>query len=224
VHFGIEHKLRERGIFDNEFSSRLEKKIEQLLNETKAKTLIINGDVKDRIGELDEITAEMLDKLRERVSELILVKGNHDGGIEAGIRSMKLGAAIHIVPADGFAFHGLGIFHGNAWPSAAVIQCKNIISAHQHPQIEFRDKMGKRHVEQAWLIAEVNEAEMKKHYEAFNKKSRLVLMPAFNPLVGSSVNKTVHLGPVLNNNLFKLDDALVFRSDGALIGKLNEIK
>jgi hypothetical protein len=47
-------------------------------------------------------------------------------------------------------------------------------------------------------------------------------MPAFNPLVGSVVNskQKKHLGPVLNNKLFKLDDALVYRLDGTGLGKL----
>ena len=73
-------------------------------------------------------------------------------------------------------------------------------------------------------MADADPDEIKKHYESFNKKSKLVLMPAFNPLVGSTIKPGKHLGPILNNNLFKLNHALVFRVDGTLIGKLNEIE
>jgi len=216
THFGIEQRLKERGIYDETFSERIENKVEALIRETKAEKLIINGDVKDRIAVLDDTTKRILERLNEHVSELIIVKGNHDGGIEM--------SGFTVVPADGFAYHNLGIVHGHSWPNEKVMGCKHILSAHQHPQLEFRDKMGKRHIEPAWLIADADENEIKKHYESFNKKSKLVLMPAFNPLVGSTIKKSEHLGPILNNNLFKLNHALVFRVDGTLIGKLNEIK
>jgi hypothetical protein len=51
-------------------------------------------------------------------------------------------------------------------------------------------------------------------------------MPAFNPLVGSAVNidDNERLGPVLNNKLFKLNDAIVFRLDGTCLGRLESIK
>ncbi|MEM2908923.1 MAG: metallophosphoesterase [Candidatus Bilamarchaeaceae archaeon] len=215
VHFGIESKLRERGIVDNKFSERLEKKIEALLDRTKAKRLIINGDVKEQIGIFDNVTAEMLKQLNEIV-EVIIVRGNHDGGIEE--------SKLCVVPSDGFSYYGLGLFHGHSWPSEEVMQCASIISAHQHPQIELKDKLGKRHIEPVWLFADANPEEIKKYYENFNKKSRLILMPAFNPLVGSSLKPDEHLGPVLNNNLFKLSDALVFRFDGSLIGRLGSLE
>ncbi len=216
THFGIEQRLKEKGIYEETFSTHIEKKIEALIRETKAEKLIINGDVKDRIEILDDVTKKMLESLNECVSELIIVKGNHDGGIEM--------SGFTVVPPDGFAYHNLGIVHGHSWPNEKVMGCKYILSAHQHPQLEFRDRMGKRHIEPAWLIADADPDEIKKHYESFNKKSKLVLMPAFNPLVGSKISKSEHLGPILNNNLFKLNHALVFRVDGTLIGKLNEIE
>jgi len=72
------------------------------------------------------------------------------------------------------------------------------------------------------MISPPDESNVKEHYEKFNKKIRLVIMPAFNPMVGSVVNteKKERLGPVLNNKLFKLNDALVFRLNGTGLGKL----
>lgn len=216
VHFGYEYKLRERGIHDEKFSKRLENKIERLIEKTKAEKLILAGDVKEQITSLDDITAAMLAKLRDAVGEVIIVKGNHDGGIEA------VGAGITVVPPDGFVYYGVGIVHGHSWPSEKVMQCKDIISAHQHPRFEVRDTLGKYHSEAVWAIAEANGEEIAKHYAAFNKKSRLILLPAFNPLVGSPLRLSEHLGPILNNKLFKLNHALLFTGDGTLIGKLAE--
>lgn len=215
THFGIERRLRERGIYDRTLSERLEKKIEALLDDTKAERLIIAGDVKEEIAVLDEITQKIIEALLEK-TEVIIVKGNHDGGIE------DCGATI--VPPDGFAYGRLGIFHGHSWPSEEVLGCDWIVSAHQHPQIEFRDRSGKRHFESCWVIADADPARIAEHYGSFNKKSRLILLPAFNPLVGSSLRRGEHLGPVLNNNLFKLNDALLFTMHGMLIGKLKDLE
>jgi putative SbcD/Mre11-related phosphoesterase len=215
VHFGIEKRLMEKGIHDYGFSERLEKKIESLLDGTKAEKLIIAGDVKDEVAVVDDSTMAMVKALKEK-TDVIIVKGNHDGGIE------KCGVAV--VDAAGFAYGQLGIFHGHSWPSEEVMGCKWIVSAHQHPQTEFRDKSGKMHFESCWVVAEADAAQIAKHYENFNHKSQLVLMPAFNPLVGSSLKKGEHLGPVLNNNLFKLNDALLFTMHGILIGKLKDLE
>jgi len=86
--------------------------------------------------------------------------------------------------------------------------------------------MGKKHSEPVWIISKCDEKELEKKYKKFNKKIELILMPAFNPLVGFPINlsREEQLGPILNNKLFKLDRALVFRLDGTGLGELKKIK
>ncbi len=220
THFGIEEKLKEKGIFDNTVSERIFERIRALIWETKAKKLIIAGDVKENILEVDKKTLEIMERLSE-ICDVIVVKGNHDGGIE---RCGLFG--IEIAPAEGFAYNKLGIIHGHSWPGEGLMKCDYIVSAHQHPQILLTDRSGKAHREAVWLMVESNGKKIKEKYEKFNKKIKLILIPAFNPLVGSVINitKKKRLGPILNNNLFKLNDALVFGLDGTLLGKLNNIE
>jgi len=220
THFGMEERLKEQGIYDNELSSRIFERIKKLLKETKAKRLIICGDVKENILEIDSKTYKILEKLAE-ITDVTIVKGNHDGGID---KVSLLG--VKVVPAEGFVYRKLGITHGHSWPGKELMECDYLISAHQHPQIVLTDKLGKVHREAVWLIAEPEDKKIRRHYEKFNKKIKLVLIPAFNEMVGSVVNieKKKQLGPILNNNLFKLNDALVVRLDGSLVGKLNSIK
>jgi len=220
THFGMEKSLKERGIYDETLSERIFGKIEKLLLETRAKKLIIAGDVKDSIFETDMKTADVLKKLSER-AELTIVKGNHDGGIE---RLAVMG--INVAGPGGMVYRNLGIMHGHSWPDETLMQCDYLISAHQHPQISVRDKSGKVHTEAAWLVVEADSNNIRKYYEKFNKKIKLILLPAFNPLVGSAINKPKEkqLGPIFNNKLFKLNDAIVFRLDGSLIEKLKNIK
>jgi metallophosphoesterase superfamily enzyme len=96
---------------------------------------------------------------------------------------------------------------------------------HQHPMVSITDAFGRRHRESAWVVAPCDEKALKKRYEKFNKKIELVMMPAFNPLVGNAINidEKGRLGPILNNNLFKLNRALVFRLDGTCLGQLENI-
>ncbi len=220
THFGMEERLKKEGIFDSLLSERIFERIKELLKETKAKKLIICGDVKDNITELDRKTYYLLKKLAG-ITDLTVVKGNHDGGID---RITMFG--VEVVPAEGFVYKKLGIVHGHSWPGKELMKCDYIISAHQHPQIVMKDKLGKAHREAVWLITEPDDKQIKNYYEKSNKKIKLILMPAFNSLVGSVINieREKQLGPIFNNKLFKLNDALVVKLDGSLVGKLKNIK
>jgi putative SbcD/Mre11-related phosphoesterase len=217
THFGMESKLRRRGIFDEQFSVRLFAKLRELVIGHKAKKLILLGDVKEDITTLDATTEQILAKL-SLVCEVIIVKGNHDGGIE------RCGNA-RVVGPEGFVHEGLGLVHGHSWPKDELMECDYIVSGHQHPMIELTDAFGKARREAAWLIAPCDKYAMGKRYGSFDEKIKLILMPAFNPMVGSAIkyDDKERLGPILNNKLFKLDVALVYRLNGTRLGKLKEL-
>ena len=63
THFGMESKLRRKGIFDEQFSLRLFEKLKELILSHKAKRLILLGDVKEDITMLDPMTADVLARL-----------------------------------------------------------------------------------------------------------------------------------------------------------------
>ncbi|NYZ77614.1 metallophosphoesterase [Candidatus Micrarchaeota archaeon] len=221
THFGMEEKLRGRGIFDEMLSERIFGRIMLLLKKTKAKKLIIAGDVKDDILRVDEKTIDILGRLAKR-AELAIVKGNHDGGLEKICGVLGIGVS----GPGGIVYGKIGIMHGHSWPDEKLMQCDYLVSAHQHPQISVVDRSGKIHRQAAWLVAEADAEKTRETYPAFNGKIKLVLLPAFNPLVGSTINKPGErqLGPILNNKLFKLNDALVIGLDGSLVGKLKDVK
>lgn len=217
THFGMEWKLKAKGIHDQQFSNRLLLRLMDVVKEHKAKQVIFLGDVKEDITSLDRKTKELLTKLSD-ACDISIAKGNHDGGIEE-----FLNATVH--PSEGFVFEGLGLAHGHSWPDAKLMECDYLVNGHQHPMVSFTDKMGKRHSEAVWIVADADIKKISERYEKFNKKIKLILMPAFNPLVGFPINltKKERLGPVLNNKLFKLNDALLFRLNGTCLGKLTSI-
>jgi uncharacterized protein len=217
THFGMEQKLRRRGIHDSQFSMREFERLKGLIERHKAKRLILLGDVKEDITMLDATSAGVLSRL-SLLCPVTIVRGNHDGGIE------RCGCAT-VVEAGGFAFGKLGLLHGHSWPDEALMRCDFLVMGHQHPMVAVTDAFGKRRTEPAWIIAPCDEGSVAARYKKFNKKIRLIMMPAFNPLVGSAVNidEKERLGPILNNNLFKLHHALVFRLDGTCLGQLDKI-
>jgi hypothetical protein len=217
THFGMEQKLRRRGIYDDQFSARLFEKLKALVLEHKAGRVIFLGDVKEDITMLDRKTADILSKL-SMLCKVVVVRGNHDGGIE---RSGNL----EVAPPQGIVYEGLGLLHGHSWPAPPLMECEYLVMGHQHPMIAISDAFGRVHREPAWIIAPCDEKNMAERYAHFNKSIKLISMPAFNPLVGSTLNydEEEHLGPILNNKLFKLNDAIVFRLDGTCLGKFESI-
>jgi len=217
THFGMEAKLRAKGIYDEQFSLKLSMKLKDLIRSNKAKKLIFLGDVKENITTLDDYTRRVLSELTE-LCDIAVVKGNHDGNIENFLNA-------EVSRPGGMVYEGLGLSHGHSWPDETLMGCRYLVMGHQHPMVKTTDTLGKKHIEPAWVIAPPNEDKIGDHYKKFSKKIKLVLMPAFNPLVGSLVNpvKEERLGPVLNNKLFKLNDALVFRLDGTCLGKLKTL-
>lgn len=216
-HFGMEEKLRRKGVYDDQFSARLCDKLASLAREHRAERIIFLGDVKEDITMLDRKTDAALSRL-SMICEVVVVRGNHDGGIERF-------AGTKVAPSEGMVYEGLGLVHGHSWPAPELMMCSHLVMGHQHPMVSITDAFGKRHTEPAWLIAEPDPDAIAKRYDKFNKKINLILMPAFNPLVGSAINidENERLGPILNNKLFKLNHALVFRLDGTCLGKLENL-
>lgn len=217
THFGMEAKLRRRGIYDEQFSMRIFERLRSLVLEHKAKRLILLGDVKEDVTMLDSMTEGILARL-SMLCEVTIVRGNHDGGIDRCANAA-------VVPAEGFVYEGLGLLHGHSWPAPGLMRCKHIVMGHQHPMVALTDAFGRKHAEPAWIVAPPDRKKISERYEKYDDKISLVLMPAFNPLVGSALNIDVgeRLGPLLNNKLFKLNHAIVVRLDGTSLGKFENL-
>ena len=209
THFGIETRLKTKGIYSENITERIVEEIVTLIKETKAKKLIIAGDVKDRIGVMDDYTIWALEEISKK-AEITIVKGNHDGGINF--------KGVKIVGSEGYLYGDISICHGHAWPNKKLFNARYLLNAHQHPVLAIKDKGGKKHKERVWLVCPPNNKEIKKRYPIFNKNIKLIIMPAFNPIVGSEITNE-SLGPLLNNKLFKLISSNIYKLNGLFLGK-----
>ncbi|MEM5871444.1 MAG: metallophosphoesterase [Candidatus Aenigmatarchaeota archaeon] len=235
LHIGIEFEFYESGIKIPSNIDKIEKAIEKLIKMTRAKTILILGDVKHKVPgitkqELREIP-EFFSMLAEKVT-IEIVPGNHDGALK---KYLPENEKIKLYPSKGFLFGKFYFLHGHTWPSKEFLKAKYVFIGHEHPQIEFRDALGYRFTEQVWIRAKLSEEKIiKKYKEIPNKLPELIIVPHFNRLCGGiSMNspldeiekrhKVYHtgIGPLVR--CANLEKAKIYLLDGTFLGELKNL-
>jgi len=234
IHVGYEFALQQAGIRIPLQTKKLAEKILDLVRKTKAKSLIILGDVKH--GVLSSSRRELLECkfLLEELSSSVtvkIVKGNHDVNLERVIPgNVVLHDSKGVLISDNVA-----LLHGHAWPRAELLKADQIIIGHNHPVIEFKTSTGIRWTKPVWMEVQVERGKlalyaMKKagrgDLASFNGSVSVMVMPAFNPLLGGlPVNlNTELLGPLLSSRIINHDDLSLTLLDGTYLGKISHLK
>ncbi|MCX6777375.1 MAG: metallophosphoesterase [Candidatus Micrarchaeota archaeon] len=226
LHLGITAEMFAKGTRVGPQAEQLAGKAKRLIEENKAKRLVILGDVKHTVpspsGDEKNEVERFFAFLREVAVEIVIVRGNHDGGIEKWAREAG------IVGSGGVVLGGVGFAHGHAWPSKEVMMRRNIVTSHIHPGISIVDKLGARNLQPAWAICGINPAGAAGHYAQFNKKLEMTVMPAFNPLVGAmplnEASPEGIPGPLFRNETFKLDECKIYLLDGTCMGNVSNLR
>ncbi len=223
LHIGVEIEFKRRGVHIPSQTKDMVKRLDRLLEKTKAKRLILMGDIKHRVPgtsfqELKEIPGFFHHFTRKVKAEI--VPGNHDTNLKA----LAPKAIIH--PAKGVLVGDAYLCHGHAWPSEKFLRARYIIMGHSHPQVEFRNSLGYRWSEPVWLRAPLKKAVLKKRFKSAGKGKlpMLVVMPSFNRFAGGeSVNrKPIHLlGPLAKAVDERKAEASLL--DGTLLGKIRDL-
>jgi len=199
VHLGITKEMYEKGIIMPRQSEILARRINKLKKITRAKKLLMLGDIKHKITGFsiqEKYEFERFFSLLD-FKDVTIVKGNHDGHIEKIIPE-KVKVRKSFAVGDYFFTHG----HRNA-----STKKRNIVIGHNQPHIRFRDKMKAVYTEPVWVIGKMRNG------------TTLYIIPAFNELCGATIiNKDDLLGPVAR----ELDArrAKVYLMDGTDIGTL----
>jgi putative SbcD/Mre11-related phosphoesterase len=230
LHIGVEHQYRKEGIALPSQSGKLMERLEGLIKRTRAKRLVILGDVKHMVPgtsfqEEREIPA-FLRRLLERV-EVDVTPGNHDGGIG---RLLPKEVVVH--PSGGFMLGKTWLCHGHAWPGKDFLKAREVVVGHNHAGVEFRDKLGCRWLEPVWIRAGlVREKIEEKYGKAGERLPELVIMPFFNTFSGMvPVNRSVEEiarryregpGPLFRS--MDREKARVYMLDGTLLGELGKL-
>jgi len=233
LHIGVEYGYYKSGIRIPSNTSSMLRGIEELIKLTRAKNLVLLGDVKHKVPgstfqELREIP-EFLVYLGKKTS-IDIVPGNHDSDLKN-----FLPEGVRLRPSRGFAKGNFYFVHGHTWPSPEFMKTDYVIVGHEHPQIEFRDRLGYRFFEQVWMRAELDRNALRKKYKKIpTRLPELIIMPKFNRLSGGiSMNYPVSdidkahrydssgIGPLVRSA--KLKASKVYLLDGTFLGQLNAL-
>ena len=126
LHLGIEYDIYKSGITVPSQIEKLEERIDKLIKSTRAKHLVILGDVKHQVPtiswqEYREIP-QFLDHFKIKIS---VVKGNHDGNIE------RLAPAdVDVYEPSGFKLGKFLLTHGHSWPDKNDLDAEYIVMGH----------------------------------------------------------------------------------------------
>ncbi len=230
LHLGIEREFYKSGVKVPSQTGRVMKRIDGLIDISSPDRLIILGDVKHKVPgismqELREIP-EFLEHFSEKL-KVEIVPGNHDPGIERFVPD-----SVKLHPTTGFKLQDFYLNHGHAWPGRDFLKCKHLVVGHQHPLVEFRDKLGYSFREPVWVMGKPEMENVAKKYKdvaAGAELPEVIIMPAFSGLSGGvAVNGKTDpgsmqnfIGPMIN----ALDEETVklYMLDGTYIGKLPEV-
>ncbi len=222
LHIGYVYGRNKKGIILPE-SKRPEDDIIRLLDEKKPDTLIFLGDFKDAIYGTPHPIAGRIWKFLKRLvkkTNVIIVKGNHDGKIEEVIPE-----EINLIQAEGFRLtqketnKSIGLWHGHASPALDVWTADITISAHAHPAYTFRDEIGSKITQKVWVKAKwLNILE--------GKPDRIhIIIPPFNRYIeGYSIDSEYFRTIVLMRDAIDFENAEVFTLEGVLIGTLRNLR
>ena len=190
LHIGYEEALHRKGVLVPR--SQLEQiinKLKLILQKTKPRKIIINGDLKHEFGkvlrqEWREVL-ELLDFLLQNVPEVIIIKGNHDPIIKPIADKKGIMVLTEYRIGDSLIVHGDEIVETDA---------KRIIIGHEHPAITIREG-SKWEKYKCFLKGTWKSKEKGKKNEI-----ELIAVPSFNPLLeGTDVLKEQLLSPFLED-------------------------
>ncbi|WP_049923694.1 metallophosphoesterase [Halopiger djelfimassiliensis] len=239
-HAGYEAGLRnERGVEVPSRAPDRRERLSALLERTGPDRLAVLGDLMHSIGDPGGPERGELEVLFESMPpgiDVTVVKGNHDGLIETWLADDAPGfdsaetPAVSVVSGDGIALDGVGVCHGHTWPSPAVLECDVVCFGHEHPCVRLEDEVGGSRVEPAWLRGRIDPAPFRER-PAYADLSwlddgtppRLIVLPAFNDLVGGTwvnVSNQSFLSPFLPAGLV---DGEAYLLDGTRLGPYESV-
>jgi putative SbcD/Mre11-related phosphoesterase len=252
-HIGWETELQTKGIHVPSQTPKILDKLLKIVKASKPSKLVILGDIKytvvsSELGEWQDIP-DFFKKLQAYVSDISIVRGNHDANIEG-----LLPENIKLLPASGAVIDDVGVFHGHKWPSPELLGCKTLVMGHLHPVVVFRDPTGCKITRQVWMRVKCErealaklflhkhglkingsvEDTLEQHFKVELKAKELYIMPSFNDFLGGrplnerysrkEAGAEALIGPVLRSEVVDVNEAELYLLDGTYLGTVNQLR
>ncbi|MWG33938.1 phosphoesterase [Halomarina oriensis] len=153
-HAGLEVALRYDGVELRSAAGDRRQHLLGLLDSTAVDRVVFLGDLANAIGTPSREERRELTTLLGAVSERVpvtVVKGNHDGDVEAWASESERANAIDVTPTSGTRLGDVGFVHGHTWPASGVASADVVCMGHEHPTIRLEDEVGGARAERVWL-------------------------------------------------------------------------
>lgn len=194
LHLGLEGSMTSEGSYVPKFNLEdVIEDIEKARSMTEASRILVNGDLKNEFkksyySERTEVT-ELLQHLKRRFEEVMLVEGNHDRFIQDTVESEGL-EMYEFILVDDILF-----IHGDERPEeieSLKEDFDTVVIGHEHPALSLKDDIGISEKIPCFLYGETH------------KENDIIVLPAFSRISnGTSVNevpKSKLLSPVLKKD------------------------
>jgi len=214
LHIGFESSLFGNNIFVGKNTTIQEtiNGIEEILEKTKADSLILLGDVKSSIksiskNEWSEVPL-FFKKMSEKV-DTILVPGNHDANIQKLVPD-----EVTLASSTGVVIENILLTHGHTMPSENFSNVDKIIMGHVHP-VFFQEESvinGKR----VWISIKADKQQI---FSSTSGEVEVTIVPSFNKYFYSTHKKKYKksISPILEK-IKKIKSAKIITLDGTIIG------
>jgi len=222
LHIGLELAMLQSGITIPSQFDHLKNKLENLIKETKAKHLVILGDIKHEVSHVSIQEFKEIPEFFNYFSniKISVIKGNHDGDIEKIIPK-----GVNVYDTTGFIYKNILFTHGQSWPEKRALNCDYIIMGHIHPAIEFWTG-NIRSTEHCWVRCKINNSMFKEKYNKNGKFKEAIIVPTFNHLTGGiAINSKTFKpnDPLMRNYILDWKNSDIYLLDGTYLGKLNNL-
>ena len=191
LQLGEELYLAEQGIFVPQVQLKeMKEDLKAILRKTKAERIVINGDLKHEFGEASQQewreVKDLINFLKKKVKEIILVRGNHDNYL------LNIISKLEIKLFQPFFFSkGILFAHGHQkvdYPK----EMKVLIIGHEQPALVLRK--GFDRIKVPCLL-----------YGKTKNKKDFICLPAFSPLASgveiNLISKEELLSPILKEDV-----------------------
>ncbi len=215
LHLGLEASMTSSGYYVPEFQlDKVKEELEKCFEVTKARSIVINGDLKNEFStsysEKKEV-AELLKFLKTIFEQVIVIKGNHDLFLEQTVEDQGLKLEESFLKDDVLFVHG----HEKL---EVEEDYGTIVIGHEHPALALKDDIG--HVEKVSCLL---------HGE--NREGiEIIVLPAFSHISNGSEVNTIDesdlMSPILKNHmeLGTMNAVAVSREGGVYdFGRLSDL-
>ena len=218
LHIGFENTLSSNKVFVGKNSSikQITNNVKNLIQEENVKSVILLGDVKSSTqsiykNEWNDVPY-FFDEVK-KMSEVILIPGNHDGNIQKLVPDEIL-----MISSKGIVIDDTLLTHGHTMPSENFSSVNRIIMGHIHPVFFHDDSLvnGQR----VWISLNTKNDMI---FPSMSGEIEITILPSFNPYFYATEKRYYKkaISPIIEK--VKNDSiAKIITLDGAIIG--NEVE